>query len=120
MKVVHVTQPVEAGVAVVVLALAKAQQTQGWEVTIACPPGWLADEARTSGIPVHPWHATRSPGPRTARGRSTPPSSPRKLEHAACRGVFCSGVRPCATASIIDKAKIEAFGTLFGWTSELR
>lgn len=67
MKVVHVTQPVEAGVAVVVLALAKAQQQRGWEVTIACPPGWLADEARTSGIPVHLWHATRSPGPRTAR-----------------------------------------------------
>ncbi|MFD5829183.1 glycosyltransferase [Lentzea sp. NPDC060358] len=66
MKVVHVTQPVEAGVAVVVLALARAQQRRGWDVGIACPPGWLADQAHRAGIPVHPWHATRSPGPRTA------------------------------------------------------
>lgn len=67
MKIVHVTQPVEAGVAVVVLALAKAQQDRGWDVTIACPPGWLPEEARKAGISVHPWHATRSPGLRTAR-----------------------------------------------------
>ncbi|HEX7309287.1 glycosyltransferase [Lentzea sp.] len=66
MKIVHVTQPVEAGVAVVVLALAGAQLRRGWDVGIACPPGWLADQAGQAGIPVHPWHATRSPGPRTA------------------------------------------------------
>ncbi|MFD9700824.1 glycosyltransferase [Lentzea sp. NPDC059081] len=66
MKVVHVTQPVEAGVAVVVLALARDQQRRGWDVRIACPPGWLTDQARQAGIPVLPWHATRSPGPRTA------------------------------------------------------
>jgi glycosyltransferase involved in cell wall biosynthesis len=66
-KVVHVTQPVEAGVAVVVLDLAQAQQERGWDVSIACPPeGWLAGRAREAGIPVHAWHATRSPGPRTA------------------------------------------------------
>lgn len=68
MKVVHVTQPIEAGVAVVVLALARAQRNQGWDVSIACPPsGWLPDEAAKAGIPVHPWHATRTPGPNTAR-----------------------------------------------------
>ena len=67
MKIVHVTQPVEAGVAVVVLELAQAQRERGWDVTIACPPGWLTDQAHRRGIPVHPWHATRSPGPRTAR-----------------------------------------------------
>ncbi|MDX8032000.1 glycosyltransferase [Lentzea sp. BCCO 10_0856] len=66
MKIVHVTQPVEAGVAVVVLELAKAQQRRGWDVSIACPPGWLTHQAQKAGIPVHPWHATRSPGPRTA------------------------------------------------------
>ncbi|HUQ58471.1 glycosyltransferase [Lentzea sp.] len=66
MKVVHVTQPVEAGVAVVVLALARAQRERGWDARIACPPGWLTEQARRAGIPVHPWHATRSPGPRTA------------------------------------------------------
>lgn len=68
MKIVHVTQPVEAGVAVVVLDLAKAQQRRGWDVSIACPPtGWLPDQAQGAGIPVHPWRATRSPGPRTAK-----------------------------------------------------
>ncbi|SEQ80459.1 Glycosyltransferase involved in cell wall bisynthesis [Lentzea xinjiangensis] len=66
MKVVHVTQPVEAGVAAVVLDLARAQRRRGWDVTIACPPGRLADEAGAAGIPVRSWLATRSPGPRTA------------------------------------------------------
>ncbi|PWK91519.1 glycosyltransferase involved in cell wall biosynthesis [Lentzea atacamensis] len=59
MKVVHVTQPVEAGVAKVVLDLAEAQRAAGWEVHVVCPPhGWLPTR-----IPTHPWHATRSPGP---------------------------------------------------------
>ncbi|MFD4638977.1 glycosyltransferase [Lentzea sp. NPDC058436] len=67
MKIVHVTQPVEAGVAVVVLALAKAQRERGWDVSIACPDrGWLPDQARRAAIPLHSWQATRSPGPRTA------------------------------------------------------
>ncbi|MCR3753822.1 glycosyltransferase [Lentzea californiensis] len=67
MKIVHVTQPVEAGVAVVVLDLARAQRRQGWDVSIACPStGWLPDEAAKAGIPLHPWQATRSPGSRTA------------------------------------------------------
>ncbi|WP_330277770.1 glycosyltransferase [Lentzea sp. NBC_00516] len=66
MKIVHVTQPVEAGVAVVVLNLAQAQQQRGWNVSIACPPGWLAREATKAGIPLHPWQATRTPGPSTA------------------------------------------------------
>ncbi|MFD4675666.1 glycosyltransferase [Lentzea sp. NPDC058450] len=68
MKIVHVTQPVEAGVAAVVLDLATAQRHRGWDVSIACPPtGWLPAQARKAGIPLHPWHATRTPGPNTAR-----------------------------------------------------
>ncbi|USX56142.1 glycosyltransferase [Lentzea sp. HUAS12] len=67
MKIVHVTQPVEAGVAVVVLALARAQRERGWDVSIACPDtGWLPERAHKAGIPLLPWQATRSPGPRTA------------------------------------------------------
>jgi glycosyltransferase involved in cell wall biosynthesis len=58
-KVVHVTQPVEAGVAKVVLDLAVAQRAAGWDVHVVCPPhGWLPAQ-----IPTHPWPATRSPGP---------------------------------------------------------
>ncbi|MFS8102000.1 glycosyltransferase [Lentzea alba] len=58
MKIVHVTQPVEAGVAKVVLDLARAQRAAGWEVHVVCPPhGWLPDQLSTI-----PWPATRSPG----------------------------------------------------------
>jgi glycosyltransferase involved in cell wall biosynthesis len=63
-RVVHVTQPVEAGVAQVVLDLALAQRARGWSVVVVCPPtGWLADRARGLGIDVRAWHATRQPGP---------------------------------------------------------
>ncbi|CCH33206.1 glycosyltransferase [Actinosynnema sp. NPDC047251] len=65
MKIVHVTQPVEAGVAAVVLELAVAQRETGWEVDVVCPPGWLADRLRDVRIPVHDWPAGRSPGPGT-------------------------------------------------------
>jgi glycosyltransferase involved in cell wall biosynthesis len=59
-KVVHVTQPVEAGVAKVVLDLVLAQRAAGWDVHVICPPdGWLPDRLRE----IHPWRATRSPGP---------------------------------------------------------
>ncbi|MDT8910142.1 glycosyltransferase [Amycolatopsis sp. PS_44_ISF1] len=59
------SQPVSAGVAVVVLELAVAQRNRGWSVTVVCPPeGWLAERARELGIGVRGWTATRSPGPR--------------------------------------------------------
>ncbi|MCS7477270.1 glycosyltransferase [Umezawaea endophytica] len=64
MRVVHVTQPVEAGVAAVVLDLALAQRARGWSVVVVCPPsGWLADRARGLGIDVRAWRASRQPGP---------------------------------------------------------
>ncbi|QKV78840.1 glycosyltransferase [Amycolatopsis sp. Hca4] len=67
MRLVHVSQPVTAGVAVVVLELAVAQRDRGWSVTIVCPPsGWLAEQARGLGIDVRSWHAGRSPGPGSA------------------------------------------------------
>ncbi|MEU4251430.1 glycosyltransferase [Amycolatopsis sp. NPDC026612] len=66
MRIVHVSQPVTAGVAAVVLELAVAQRDRGWSVTIACPPsGGLADRARELGIDVRGWAARRAPGPRS-------------------------------------------------------
>jgi glycosyltransferase involved in cell wall biosynthesis len=66
MKIAHVSQPVTAGVAVVVLELAVAQRDRGWSVTIVCPPsGWLAERARELGIAVRGWTACRGPGPRS-------------------------------------------------------
>ena len=64
MRVVHVSQPVTAGVAAVVLELAVAQRDRGWCVTVVCPPaGWLADRAREHGVEVRGWPARRAPGP---------------------------------------------------------
>ncbi|MEU9453580.1 glycosyltransferase [Streptomyces sp. NPDC048277] len=61
-RVMHLTQPVEGGVARVVLDLAKAQLTAGLRVTVACPGGELAESARDLGAEVRRWRADRSPG----------------------------------------------------------
>ncbi|QFZ18238.1 glycosyltransferase [Saccharothrix syringae] len=63
MRVVHVSQPVSAGVAAVVLDLACAQRDRGWEAVVVCPPGPLADRARAAGVEVREWPAGRWPGP---------------------------------------------------------
>ncbi|MFE2755127.1 glycosyltransferase [Actinosynnema sp. NPDC059335] len=60
------SQPVTAGVAEVVLHLARAQRDLGWAVTVVCPPGPLADRARAAGVAVRAWPARRHPGPGTA------------------------------------------------------
>ncbi|MGW3450922.1 glycosyltransferase [Streptomyces sp. NPDC001076] len=61
-RVLHLAQPVEGGVAGVVLDLAKAQLTAGLRVTVACPGGELAERARALGAEVRGWRADRSPG----------------------------------------------------------
>ncbi|MER5786803.1 glycosyltransferase [Streptomyces sp. NPDC001980] len=61
-RVLHLAQPVEGGVARVVLDLAKAQLTAGLRVTVACPGGELAERARDLGAEVRGWRADRSPG----------------------------------------------------------
>ncbi|MGY1856615.1 glycosyltransferase [Modestobacter sp. SYSU DS0290] len=64
LSVLHVSQPVEAGVARVVAGLVADQCARGWDVAVACPPeGWLADQVRATGARLLPWRATRSPGP---------------------------------------------------------
>ncbi|MGA5440486.1 glycosyltransferase [Streptomyces griseoincarnatus] len=61
-RVLHLTQPVDGGVARVVQDLVRAQLKAGWAVTVACPGGVFATELRTLGADVRPWGATRSPG----------------------------------------------------------
>ncbi|WP_055566273.1 glycosyltransferase [Streptomyces atriruber] len=64
-RVLHVSQPVDGGVARVVVDLAAAQAAAGTDVHVACPPeGFLAGalEALGAGVHVHPWTASRSPG----------------------------------------------------------
>ncbi|MEU1037162.1 glycosyltransferase [Streptomyces sp. NPDC005551] len=61
-RVLHVTQPVDGGVARVVADLVRAQLAAGLHVTVACPDGGgLADTLRMLGSDVRPWRATRSP-----------------------------------------------------------
>lgn len=66
-RVLHVTQPVDGGVARVVTDLTRAQLAAGWRVTVACPAGTaLAATLGALGADVRPWAAMRSPGPSLA------------------------------------------------------
>ncbi|MYS52422.1 glycosyltransferase, partial [Streptomyces sp. SID6013] len=62
-RVLHLTQPVDGGVARVVADLTRAQLAAGLRVTVACPEGEFADRLRALGADVRNWPATRSPGP---------------------------------------------------------
>ncbi|MFD8232586.1 glycosyltransferase [Streptomyces sp. NPDC059696] len=62
-RVLHVTQPVDGGVARVVTDLAAAQLAAGLHVTVACPDSPLSARLVALGADVRPWAATRSPGP---------------------------------------------------------
>ncbi|MEV5881759.1 glycosyltransferase [Streptomyces sp. NPDC052020] len=62
-RVLHLTQPVDGGVARVVADLARAQLAAGLGVTVACPDGSLAAVLRSLGADVRLWRAARSPGP---------------------------------------------------------
>ncbi len=62
LRVLHVAQPVDAGVARCVTDDVLAQRAAGLDARVACPPSgplndWLRDAPRV------PWEATRSPGP---------------------------------------------------------
>ncbi|WP_079049757.1 glycosyltransferase [Streptomyces torulosus] len=62
-RILHITQPVEGGVARVVTDLSRAQLADGLHVTVACPGGGLAPAVQELGAHVRHWHATRAPGP---------------------------------------------------------
>ncbi|WP_326723015.1 glycosyltransferase family 4 protein [Streptomyces sp. NBC_00243] len=63
-RVLHITQPVDGGVARVVTDLVRAQLSTGTHVTVACPDGsGLARTLRALGGDVRDWQATRAPGP---------------------------------------------------------
>ncbi|MBC9725139.1 glycosyltransferase [Streptomyces sp. TRM68367] len=59
--ILHVTQPVDGGVARVVTELVRAQRAAGFGVTVACPDSGLAQALRELGAGVRHWHATRTP-----------------------------------------------------------
>lgn len=66
-SILHVSQPVEAGVAKWVADIARYQTAAGWSVSVACPAGnpqidSLSDEVRAAGAEWRQWEATREPG----------------------------------------------------------
>lgn len=67
MTILHVSQPVDGGVARVVVDLVRGQRAAGCRVLVACPTGGrLAREAAAAGAKVLDWPAERSPGPGVA------------------------------------------------------
>lgn len=64
MKILHVSQPVEAGVPQVVVDLVADEVSSGHQVHVACPAaGALGERAAALGAQVHRWDAVRDPGP---------------------------------------------------------
>lgn len=67
LTILHASQPVEGGVARVVVDLVRGQRAAGHRVLVACPPGGrLGPEAAAAGAELLDWPAGRSPGPSTA------------------------------------------------------
>jgi len=61
LRILHVAQPVDGGVARVVANLAADQVRRGWHVSLACPPGGhLAQDAAQGGVRHVPWFAERA------------------------------------------------------------
>lgn len=64
LRVLHVAQPVDAGVARCVADFAAEQRAAGLDASVACPPsGPLGSWLRAANVPAVAWPATRSPGP---------------------------------------------------------
>ncbi|WP_107053044.1 glycosyltransferase family 4 protein [Streptomyces sp. NRRL S-337] len=62
--VLHVSQPVDGGVARVVADLVRAQVAAGLRTVVAAPPGGtLLHDAAAVGAETAPWPARRAPGP---------------------------------------------------------
>jgi glycosyltransferase involved in cell wall biosynthesis len=71
-RVLHVSQPSEGGVARCVADAALDQTARGWQVAVACPPGRpLARRVAEAGVEVRPWKAGRAPGPAALRETAT-------------------------------------------------
>ncbi|WP_433543833.1 glycosyltransferase family 4 protein (plasmid) [Streptomyces sp. CA-294286] len=64
LTVLHLVQPVDGGVARMVVDLVRSQTGRGVRALVACPPGGpLAGQAAEAGAEVLPWAAGRAPGP---------------------------------------------------------
>ncbi|MDQ2849433.1 MAG: glycosyltransferase family 4 protein [Actinomycetota bacterium] len=70
-RILHVSQPCEAGVATVLLGYLDRQLSatgDDLQLSVACPAGsYLAAQVQARGIEALPWEATRRPGPSVLR-----------------------------------------------------
>ncbi len=64
MRILHVSQPTQGGVARHVADLSRLHALGGHAVEVACPAGPLADELRRSGFVVHDVPLVRRPSPK--------------------------------------------------------
>jgi glycosyltransferase involved in cell wall biosynthesis len=63
MRVLHVAQPTDGGVATYVVSACRDQVPRGWDVAVACPPdGALPAELDRLGVTRLAWQAGRAPG----------------------------------------------------------
>jgi glycosyltransferase involved in cell wall biosynthesis len=63
-RVLHVAQPRDGGVAGYLVAACRDQVARGWDVSVACSAeGQLAAGLRADGVAHVAWEAVRSPGP---------------------------------------------------------
>jgi glycosyltransferase involved in cell wall biosynthesis len=86
LSILHVSQPVDGGVARCIGDLVADQVTRGWHVRVACPrEGPLAGAVLSAGAEHHAWSARRTPGPwsvgETVRLRRTLRARPADLVH---------------------------------------
>lgn len=67
LSVLHVSQPVDGGVARCIVDLVTDQVGRGWQVSVACPAGGpLARQVLSAGAEHDAWPVRRDPGPRSA------------------------------------------------------
>lgn len=65
LRVLHVSEPTDGGVAVVALEMMSDQLRRGWDVALAAPEaGFLIRRGRELGAETRPWAATRRPDAR--------------------------------------------------------
>ena len=63
LRVLHVSQPVDAGVPAVVCDYVSLLAGSGVEIAVACPASPFSGRVRDIGVDWLPWAATRQPGP---------------------------------------------------------
>ncbi|MYT73049.1 MULTISPECIES: glycosyltransferase [unclassified Streptomyces] len=114
--VLHVTQPVDGGVARVVADLVRTQRAAGMQVSVACPasgelPGMLA----ALGCEVLEWEASRAPG-RAVPGECR--RLARIVRHARPQLVHAHSAKAGLAARLVVRGRIPTVFQPHAWSFE--